>query len=92
MLADVSAAGLDKTFNEIEHESGLMDRVIKAPLTSVTDWSQLSRLFEWTIDELGQVDVVVSCAGVTEATPNFDEDEFDGEQALPESTKDDHAR
>jgi len=82
VLSDVSTKGLEKTYNEIEHESGLMDRVIKAPLTSVTDWGQLVHLFEWTIEELGSVDVVVSCAGITEAQPDFDEDVLDDQGKL----------
>lgn len=57
---------------------------IVGPETSVTNWEDQLKLFDFVEKKFGKIDVVVSCAGVTEfSKPSFEIDELDGTACSP---------
>ena len=78
VLADISEKGLQKTASSIK-EAGHThkDAATIAPIVNVTKWEQQRDVFEFAEKKLGKIDVVVSCAGVTERQPGFLIDKYD---------------
>lgn len=74
-ITDISKEAIDHAVKDAEHDITLLGRTC-----DITDRQQVTQLFQWLGDELGEIDILVNSAGINIANrmmSNIDPADFD---------------